>query len=434
MTPDRARRSPVEPAAGVLAEPAPGRLALALRARLGGLPREYWLLWTGTLVNRLGTFVGPFLILYLTRERGLSESGAGAVVALHGAGSVVSQLVGGVLADRIGRRATLSLGMVSFAASLGVLGFARSLPMIVAGAVLTGLAGDLHRPAAQALVADVVPPKDRARAFGLQFWAINLGFAIATLLAGVMATHGYGLLFAGDAATSLVFAVVIWRGLGETRPPRPANQPAGSADSLLTVLRDRLMVALVLCWLAYAVVYFQSFTTLPLAMRRDGLGPAAFGLAIACNGIVIVLVQPLVAPWLDRLPRVRALAASMLLVGLGFGLTAFADTTWQYTLTVVVWTLGEIGAASTGFAIVADIAPAHLRGRYAGAFGFSFGGSAVLAPLVGTQVLHGFGPTALWTGTALLGAAAAAGQLSMGPAIARRTAAVAKTEAAATPG
>lgn len=396
-----------------------GRAAQAWSARVGGLPRAYWFLWWGTFINRVGTFVQPFLVLYLVRERGLPEAGAGLLLSAYGLAGIPGQLVSGVLADRIGRRQTMLLGSVGFAVALSVLGSARSLPAIVVGVLLTGLTSDFFRPASVALTADVVPSADRPRAFGLTFWAVNLGFAVATSLAGLLAQHGYGLLFVGDALTTVVFALVVYRGVGETRPVR---DPLAAAGSFLDPFRDRLMLGVIVGWFLYACVYFQVFITLPLAMTGDGLSEAVFGAVVALNGLLIVLVQPLILGWLSRLPRMPTAGASMALVGAGFGLNAFASTGWQYAACVVVWTLGEIGVASVGHSVVADIAPAHLRGRYAGAFGIAFGAAGVVAPTLGTSVLAAAGPSAVWAGCLLVGLLAGAVQLSLAAGVANRTA------------
>jgi MFS family permease len=396
-------------------------VARAWRSRVGGLPREFWYLWTGTFVNRLGSFVQPFLVLYLTGERGLSASTAGLVMALYGGGGIASQVVGGVLADRIGRPKTILLGMCSFAVSLSVLELANAITLVILGALLTGMTADLHRPASQALIADVVPAEDRARAFGLNFWAVNLGFAVATTLAGFMASRGYGLLFAGDALTSVACGFVIYRNIGDTRPSRPPGHRDGS---MLDVLRDPLMVRIIVSWLLYAIVYFQIFITLPLAMDADGLSTDAYGIAVGINGLVIVLLQPVTAVWLNRVPRVPAVALSMAVVGLGFGLGAYADTMFEYVLTILVWTFGEIGVAAVGAALIADIAPPTLRGRYAGAWGLSFGGAAVLGPVLGTQAFDHLGAGAVWGGCLVVGLAAAALMLSLRSDVARRTAQV----------
>src|SRR5436853_2682674 len=92
------------------------------------LPRQYWVLWTGTLVNRAGTFVEPFAVLYLTTQRGFTAAQAGVALTAYGAGAAASQLVGGWSADRVGRRATLVAGLCAAAGSLVLLGLARGLP------------------------------------------------------------------------------------------------------------------------------------------------------------------------------------------------------------------------------------------------------------------------------------------------------------------
>ncbi len=405
-----------------------GRAARAWSTRVGGLPREYWFLWWGTFINRVGTFVQPFLVLYLVRERGVSVATAGLLLSAYGLAGIPGQLSGGVLADRIGRRQTMLAGSLGFAAALMVLGTARSLPLIVIGVLFAGLTADLFRPASSALIADVVPPADRPRAYGLTFWAVNLGFAVATSLAGLLAQNDYGLLFVGDALTTVIFGLVVFRGVGETRPVR---DPLASAGSILDPFRDRLMLGVIASWFFYTCVYFQVFITLPLAMTRDGLGVRTFGVVIALNGVIIVVVQPLLLGWLARRPRLPTVAISVSIVGLGFGLHAFADTGWEYAGCVAVWTLGEIGAASVGSAVVADIAPAHLRGRYAGAYGLAFGAAGVVAPVLGTAVLSRYGPSVLWAGCFMIGLLAGAMQLALAPGFARRTATPGLTDSTA---
>lgn len=195
-----------------------------------GLPREFWALWTGALVNRLGTFLFSFLGLYLTSARDLSVGRAGTIVALVGAGSIASQPIGGQLADRIGRRPTLVGGMLASAAAIGALALVHDLWLIALCALAVGVTGDIYRPAAQATIADVVPLADQRRAGALMFWAINLGFGIAGAVGGLLAEHGYELLFVLDALTCAGYAIVVWRAVPETRPP-PRGAPTRPAGA-----------------------------------------------------------------------------------------------------------------------------------------------------------------------------------------------------------
>ena len=190
------------------------------------------------------------------------------------------------------------------------------------------------------------------------------------------------------------------------------------------LLRDRVMIAYLALSLCYCFVYLQAYTTLPLAMRLQGLSPQEYGLAMAVNGLLIIAVQPLVSGWLGKHDHTTVLAGGFVIVGLGFGLTALAGSVVAYAATVVVWTLGEIVTAGLGAAIVADLAPASMRGRYSGAYGAVWSAAYLLGPLGGTRLLA-LGAPVLWVTCGLMGAGAALGLLALGPAIRRRSRAAA---------
>jgi MFS family permease len=364
-------------------------------------------LWLGTLINRAGTFIEPFAILYLTGPRHLSIATAGTVVTVWGAGSLVSQPIGGYLTDRIGRRTTLSLGMFAVAFALGLLALARGLPAIMLAALFLGVVGDIYRPASSAAVADLLDGEQRTRAFALQFWAINLGFSVAALSAGLLVQLGFGTLFAVDAVTSLLFGLVVLRKVPETRPAS-AVRHEHEEPAWRLMLRDRMLLALVALFLCYATLYGQVYVTLPLAVRDAGLGTGSYGLIMAVNGIVIVIVQPLVLNLIARAPGTVLLPVTILLVGGGIALSGVCNSTWAFALTVVVWTLGEIGQTTALMALVASIAPEALRGRYMGAVGLAWGTSAMLAPFLGSRV-YAANPAALWLGCLALAGVAALG-------------------------
>lgn len=118
-------------------------------------------------MNRLGAFVTTFMALYLTLDRGYSATYAGLVAALHGLGAVISSLGACVMTDRLGRRPTLLVAQASTAASVALLGFMHHPVAIAAVALLVGAASNASRPAVQAMMADIVRPEDRVRAFSL---------------------------------------------------------------------------------------------------------------------------------------------------------------------------------------------------------------------------------------------------------------------------
>jgi MFS family permease len=383
-----------------------------------GLPRTFWFLWTGALVNRLGGFVYTFLALYLTQVRHFPVASAGLVVALYGAGSFTAGPVGGYLADHLGRRRTMLLSFVLGAAAMLQLGFARALWHIAASALLVGFCGDLFRPAQQATIADVVPPSDRTRAYGYVYWAVNLGFAGAAMIAGFMASRNFTLLFLGDAATTLLFGLLIFVGVPETHPERHVAQRTRPDPT--APLRDGVFMAFIVSQFVVMLVGAQGFSTLPVDMSRHGIANQTYGWLLAINGVLIVLLQPTAIRLVQRFPRARVLAVAAVLQGLGFGLTGVGHSAPWYAFTIVVWTAAELLYSPVAPTVVADLAPARLRGTYQGVFSMAWGASSCLAPLLGSLVLGRFGSTGLWSSCFAVCLAAMGMHLAAGPPRRRR--------------
>jgi MFS family permease len=384
----------------------------AARESVSGLPREFWWLWTSTLVNRLGAFVATFMALYLTLDRGYSASYAGLVAALHGLGGVVSSLGAGVMTDRLGRRPTLLVAQASTAASVALLGFMRDPVAIAAVAFLVGMASNASRPAVQAMMADIVRPEDRIRAFSLNYWAINLGFAISSMGAGFIAEFSYLAGFLIEAGMTLVCAVLVFVKLPESRPGKTSLDAASAGEppvSLMTVLRDGRYMSVVGLSFLVALIFQQGYLGLPVAMGEAGFTPADFGLAIAVNGVLIVVLQIPVTRFIEHRDPRRLLVASSLLAGYGFGLTAFAGSVGVFALTVCVWTLAEIVNAPTQTGLVVRLSPVHGRGRYQGMYTMSWAVASLVAPLMSGFVIDHWGAEWLWGMCAVVGTVAAVG-------------------------
>jgi MFS family permease len=395
----------------------------------GGLPRTFWFIWANTLINRVGSFVIILLAIYLTQERHLSPTYAGFVIGLWGAGGAVGTLLGGVLADRWGRKKTFLTALYSGAAMMLLLGFARGAMEITLAVLALGVVSEAARPALSALMIDVVPAKDRLRAFSLNYWVINLGFAFAATTAGLVAGVNYTLLFAIDATTTVAAATLIAFTVREpVREPvraRPRALPGAARQrrpGLRTVFADRVFLAYVGVNVLTALVFMQHISTLPMTMARDGLSASTYGTVIALNGVLIVIGQLLVPRLLRGRSRATALAVAAVIMGIGFGLNAFAHTAWLYATAVAIWTLGEMLNAPSNSATNAELSPADLRGRYQGVFALSWSAASFLAPITGAAVLQYAGDTTLWLGCLAIGCLVAVIHVLAGPSRERRAA------------
>jgi MFS family permease len=388
----------------------------AFRHRLApdfrGLPRPFWVLFAGTLVNRSGGFVLVFLTIYLTEVRGLTAAQAGAIISAYGLGAIGGGPLGGALSDRIGRRRTLVASLIGGGASMLVLGFVTRTVAMTVTATATGLLYEMYRPVVSATIADVVLSEDRPRAYGLIYWAVNLGASVAPLLGGFVAGHSYRALFAADAATTAAYGVIVWAALPETRPAQHADGNAASG-ALRVILADSVFLTVCLLTLAFCTIFFQSFVGLPIDVRAHGISTAGFGGLIALNGLLIVFLQPAAGELIRDRSRPSVLAVASLLLGAGFGMNAWIGSAPEYALSITIWTLGEILFAPAATSLVADLAPPHLRGRYQGGFAMAFTGAFGAAPAVGGYIIAHAGTRWLWIACLTTGVAVAAGFFSL---------------------
>jgi MFS family permease len=357
------------------------------------LPRSLWILFAGLFINRFGSFVNVFLVLYMV-SRGYTLAQAGVAASAYGIGSIGASAVGGYCADRLGRRNTIILSMFSSAATMLVLSQLAMLPLLILCVGLAGLTTELYRPAASALIADFVPPGQRVRAYALSRFCINLGFALGPAVAGFLASRSFFLIFIGDAATSILFGLLALCTLPAGGPDH--TKQSSMQSGLFGALRsDRRFLFFLLASLLITFVYFQSQSTFALQVHVLGLSNALYGTLISLNGLLVVLLELPISMLTQRLPASPVIAIGLLLIGLGFGLVAFAPTFPLLALTVGIWTLGEMIHSPVSTAYVADLAPPHLRGRYQGAWGMTWSSGLILGPLFGTLIFS-WNATSLW--------------------------------------
>jgi MFS family permease len=383
----------------------------SLRENLRSLPPAAWVLFGGTFVNRLGTFVMPFMTLYLT-HRGFSVPQAGVALAMYGVGGVAAQFLGGWLADRIGRRNAIGFSMLGASVITLLLWQASGLLVIYALMLLLALVAEMHRPAASALIADLVPSKQRVSAFALFRLAINVGWACGLTLGGILADRSFDLLFVGDAATSAAFGVISLIALPHgMRTSRHQERHLQGATRM--ILADRGFLLFLSSVLIGASIYMQNVSTFPLHVQTAGLSTSAYGALQALNGVIVVLLELPITSWTGRRSRTRMIALGTVLIGLSFASLIVARSIPALAAMVLVWTLGEIIASPVSSAFVADRSPEHTRGRYQASLGVMFALGAVVGPTLGT-LTYELSPDVLWIGCGVAGVLAAGLALAAG--------------------
>jgi MFS family permease len=380
------------------------------RAFVGGLPTVFWVLWWGVLINRAASFVVGFLALFLVQERGLDAAAAGRVVALFGVGGTLTSLAGGAMADRVGRRATMLLGLLGNALSVGALSLSHGPLLLSAATLVAGASGQLYAPALNAAVADVVPIRDRPRAFGLLYWGANVGFGLGYAIAATVGSKSLPLLFLFDASTTCAFAALVAAKVPETRPKEPS--PSSVFGGLGRVLKDGPFIALLGLHLAALLIFCQWELMFAVDVAAHGVGRSGYAFLLWLNCAGAILLQPLLGGMIQRRDPTRVLSASALLLGLGYGLNAFAHSLPLYAAGVLLWTLGEVLGLPVASALSASLAPRALRGRYQGAYVTTTALAFALSPILSGELAALFGVRVLWGTCFGLGGLVALGHLA----------------------
>lgn len=371
-----------------------------------GLPPAVWVLTGGSFVNCLGNFVVPFLVPYLI-HRGYGTSVAAGAVSAYAAGKIAAGLAGGQLADRLGARITTAGSMAGSAVATLTLAAVSGPALILAAAGLTGLVSELYRPATSAILAAEVPGRQRVRAFGVYQLGVSAGTTVGTAIGGLVAEHSFLVLFAGDAATSLLWAIGSWRFLPRTHAvPPPALPRPRPRPSRAGVLRDRRLARLLAVTVLVNLILFQAQTTLPLWVHRQGLPASRYGLLLALNSALLMALQLPAARLTARWRPQPVIAGASILIAAGFGLLILARTSTMLAAAVIVWSLGELTQWPVAAAYTTSLAPPGMIGRYAGTRSLCYGTSLLLAPLAGTA-LYGLNPVLLWSTCAVAGIGAA---------------------------
>jgi len=364
-------------------------------ALLRRLPRTVQLLVLGTFVNRLGSFVLPFLTLVLHRVFHLSEGRSAWLVSAYGAGSIVSMLTGGVLTDRLGRRRTLMLSLFGSGALAIAMGSVTSLRMFVPLLVAFAFVADLYRPAAAAIVGDLVRSNDRAIGFAALRLAINLGFGTGMTVGGILADLNWRLLFWGDGGTTLVFGILCYALVRETRAPAPAGETESTGEG--SPWRDLVFVQLVTASFIFSMAFFMDFIVLPLTITGSAGYPAhVFGLLISINGFLIAVFELTLVEWLKRFRRLRVAALGISFTALGMGMTGLVMHWAWFLVAVLFYTVGEILTIPQQSAFLADWSPPALRGRYLGISQASWGLGWAVAPMLFLPLHARVGEPVFW--------------------------------------
>ncbi|WP_255953628.1 MFS transporter [Streptomyces odontomachi] len=378
------------------------------------LPRSVVVLLCGVAINRMGSFITLFLVLYLT-GLGYRPAQAGIVLTAFGVGSIAGVVAGGSAAERLGYRSTIAVSMVLSGLCIGSFAFVTQYGALLLISCLAGAVTQVYVPAASAMLAELTPRERLVMTTAVSRLSLNIGATAAPLLGVWLAGYGYPTLFLVDAATSVVFGVVALLALpgrtagAQATAKRHGKKPGkkqgkGRDRGYAALLHDRRYLLVVAAIFLTSIVEVQVQAVLPLEIQARDVPTAVYGVVVALNGALVIALELPLTRFTQRLRMTWPIAGGTLAICGGIALFGLPGGAWVFFLGALIWTSGEIICAPSVLAYPGLIAPPRLRSRYIGALSAGQIAGIAVGPSVGTTLFQ-YGNALVWLMCAALGAA-----------------------------
>jgi len=373
-------------------------------------PRLFWVVVGVSFIDRIGgTLLFPFFALYITQKFSVGMTEAGILLGMSSLFGLIGSTIGGALTDKFGRKQLILFGLVFSAVSTLAFGLVNEFSLLFPLMVVVGLLSSVAHPAHDAMIADILPEKQRQEGFGILRVVGNLSWMIGPTIGGFLADINFFYLFLIDAIISCIVAAIIFRAIPETKPEPHAHEQSESLWQTVVgyriVLKDLAFMAFMVAGMLMLIVYQQMYGTLSVYLRDNhNINPSGYGFLMTTSAITVVLFQFWVSRIIKYRPPFLMMAVGTVFYMIGFALFGVVATYVLFALNIVIITIGEMIVVPMSQAIAANFAPETMRGRYMAIFGLSWAIPSTVGPGAAGYILDNYNPNLLWyIGGALCG-------------------------------
>ncbi|MFA9398992.1 MAG: MFS transporter [Clostridiaceae bacterium] len=364
-----------------------------------GLNRGIYIIFIARIVNTIGSFVFPLLSLMLTQRFNLSTTRAGAYITLMSILSGLAMMVGGKIADSLGRKKVIIIFQGLAALVYIICGNLDMNMYLIYLLMLSPIFNALAQPAQSAMIMDLVEPEKRKEAFSLLYMGHNLGYAIGPLLAGVLYYRNkISLIFIGDGVTTVVSLLLLLIFVKETINNDQKEIVDGNRvlekkveGSVFSVLLKRpVLIYFALILFMYQFSYSQWTFALPLQLGDifDVQGGKYYGILNAINALIVIGLTPFIVKATKKLAPVYVMSLGGFFYAIAFGSLAFFKVMPLFVVSVIILTIGEIGISINASTFAANNSPASHRGRLDATIQIIFGLGYALGPLAMGKIIN----------------------------------------------
>ncbi|MEH7085049.1 MFS transporter [Neobacillus drentensis] len=364
------------------------------------MPRALWLLIIGMVVNVTGSsFLWPLNTIYIHDHLGKSLSIAGIVLMLNSGASVIGNLYGGNLFDRIGGYKSIILGISITLAALIGLTFWHVWPAYIVFQIIIGFGTGIIFPSMYAMAGSVWKEGGR-KAFNAIYVAQNLGVALGASLGGIVAAYSFQLIFLANTIMYVLFLLIAlfgYKGISVESGKQAAN------DINVPIVKNRknLYALLILCsgYLLCWVAYVQWTTTISSYTQEIGISLKQYSFLWSINGALIVVAQPLLNSVLKRLSASLKL---QMIIGIGIFIVSFIvagkSTAFSgFLVGMIILTIGEMFIWPSVPTVAFNLAPKGREGFYQGIVNSTATGGRMVGPLLGGMLVDLYSMSILFT-------------------------------------
>ncbi|SMQ83594.1 Major Facilitator Superfamily protein [Bacillus sp. OV166] len=363
------------------------------------MPRALWLLIIGMIVNVTGSsFLWPLNTIYIHDHLGKSLSVAGIVLMLNSAASVIGNLYGGSLFDKIGGYKSIILGISITLAALVGLTFWHGWLAYIVFQIIIGFGTGIIFPSMYAMAGSVWKEGGR-KAFNAIYVAQNLGVALGASLGGIVAAHSFQLIFLANTVMYVLFlliAVFGYKGI------LVDSGKQGTIDINVPTVTNRknLYALLILCtgYLLCWVAYVQWPTTIASYTQEIHISLTQYSLLWSINGALIVVGQPLLN---GVLKYFTASLKLQMIIGIGIFIVSFlvagkATMFSGFLVGMIILTIGEMFIWPAVPTVAFDLAPKGREGFYQGIVNSTATGGRMVGPIMGGMIVDMYNMSALF--------------------------------------
>jgi len=317
----------------------------------------------------------------------------------------------------------LLAGILLSGTSSLLMGFIPTYQTFMIFTIITGLVGNIGGPAVNAMMADILPEKQRAQGFSILRVVVNLSVSFGPMIGGLLAGYNFFYLFVADFVISMITGLIVYLKIPETKPQADENHPEaeqslwGTLTGYRHILRDTVFLGFLLLTLLTNLVYMQMNSSLSVFLRDlHGISSQKYGYILSLNAIMVVLMQFWITSRITRYKPMSMMFLGNMLYAVGFAMYGFVSSYALFLLAMAIITIGEMVSSPILQSMVAQIAPETMRGRYMAVFNLSFGTAQAIGPLAAGIIMDNYNPNWVWYAGGIICTISAMGYLAMQPA------------------